>query len=65
MIAAQQSSVKKPDIQLFQKKQWAVAGVSQWTEHWPMNRKVTGLIPSQAHAWVAGQVPTWGHSRGN
>ena len=24
----------------------ARAGVAQWTEHWPVNRKVAGLIPS-------------------
>ena len=39
--------------------------MAQWIEHWPGNRKVAGLIPSQAHAWVAGQVPSWGGVRGN
>ena len=25
----------------------ALAGVAQWTEHWPVNQKVATLIPSQ------------------
>ena len=24
-----------------------LAGVAQWIEHWPMNQRVTGSIPSQ------------------
>ena len=24
-----------------------LAGVAQWTEHWPANQKFTGSIPSQ------------------
>ena len=41
------------------------ASVAQWIEHWPMNQKVAGLIPVGAHAWVAGQVSSWGHVRGD
>ena len=25
----------------------ALAGVAQWIEHWPVNQRVAGLIPSQ------------------
>ena len=25
----------------------ALAGVAQWIEHWPVNQRVTGSIPSQ------------------
>ena len=38
----------------------ALAGVSLWVERRPANRKVAGLIPVRAHAWVASQVPGWG-----
>ena len=24
-----------------------LAGVAQWTEHWPVNQKATGLVPGQ------------------
>ena len=34
----------------------ALPGVTQWIEHWPVNQRVTGLIPIREHAWVAGQV---------
>lgn len=27
--------------------------------------EVTGSIPGQAYAWVAGQIPSLGHARGN
>ena len=30
---------------------------AQWVGHCSANQKVAGLIPGQAHAWVAGQVP--------
>ena len=26
----------------------ALAGVAQWTARWPLNERITGLIPSQA-----------------
>ena len=44
---------------------WALAGVAQWIEHQPEKHRVAGSIPSQAHAWVAGQVPGGGHMRGS
>ena len=31
----------------FKKVKTALAGVAQWIESWPVNQKVTGLIPSQ------------------
>ena len=41
------------------------AGVAQWIEHWPVNKRVAGLIPSQGTCLVAGQVPKRGRARGN
>ena len=35
-----------------------LAGAAQWVEIQPVNQKVAG-----AHAWVAGQVPSWGCAR--
>ena len=32
---------------------------------WAANQRVAGSIPSRAHAWVAGQVPSCGCVRGN
>ena len=29
------------------KKLLALAGVAQWIEHWPVNQRITGSIPSQ------------------
>ena len=26
---------------------FALAGVAQWIEHWPVNQRVTGSVPSQ------------------
>ena len=43
----------------------ALAGVAQWIEHWLAKRKLAGLIPVRAHAWVVGQVPGWGYATGN
>ena len=43
----------------------ALAAVAQWIECRPVNQRVTGLIPVRAHAWVAGQVPSWRCMRGN
>ena len=34
----------------------ALAGVAQWIECWSVIQRVASLIPSQAHAWVAGQI---------
>ena len=44
---------------------WVLAGVAQWIECWPVNQKVMVRFPVRAHAWVAGQVPSRGHARGN
>ena len=46
-------------------KPLALAAVAQWIECQPENRRVAGLIPIGAHAWVTGQVPSWGGVRGN
>ena len=35
----------------------ALASVAQWIECRPVNRSVTGWIPSQAHAWIVGWPP--------
>ena len=43
----------------------ALAGVAQWIEHWLVNQRVTGSFAVRTHAWVAGQVPSWGYVRGN
>ena len=47
------------------KKSTALAGVAQWIECKPVKQGVTCSIPSQAHAWVAGQVPSRGRTRGS
>ena len=42
-----------------------LAGVAQWIER---GLQTTGLpvrFPVRAHAWIAGQVPSGGHMRGN
>ena len=39
-----------------------------WLSGLSANLQNKGLLvrfPVRAHAWVAGQVPSWGHSRGN
>ena len=41
------------------------AGVAQWIERWPANRKVVVLFPVRAHSWVVCQAPSWGRARGN
>ena len=50
-----------------QGKDWngALAGVAQWTDCRPVNQRVSGSIPIWAHAWVVGQIPSWGCARGN
>ena len=30
-----------------------------------LNQRVLVQFPVRAHAWVVGQVPSWGHMRGN
>ena len=42
----------------------ALAGVAQWTERQPANQSLV-QFPVRTHAWVVGQVPSWGHARGN
>ena len=43
----------------------ALAGVAQWIEHRPAKQRVTGSISIREQAWIAGQVPGQGHTRGN
>ena len=43
----------------------ALAGVAQWIERWPANQRGAGSVSSPAHAWVAGQVPSGGCTRGH
>ena len=38
----------------------ALAGVAQWIEHGPANRKVVGSIPSQGTCLGCGPGPWWG-----
>ena len=42
-----------------------LAGVAQWNERRPANQRVAIRFPVRAHAWVAGQVPSKGRTRGN
>ena len=37
-----------------------MAGVAQWIEHWPVNQKVTTLIPSQGPCLGCGPGPWLG-----
>ena len=46
-------------------KERAPAGGAQWIEHWPANQGSPVQFPVRAHAWVAGQVPSRGSTRGN
>ena len=39
------------------KEEVALAGVVQWTECWPVNRKVIGLIPGQGTCLGCGPGP--------
>ena len=45
----------------------ALAGVAQWTEHQPVNQRVTGSIPSQGTCLGCrpGRAPSRGCMRGN
>ena len=54
-----------PDFKALKNYMRALAGVAQWTKYQPENGKVSGSISVRAHAWVASQVPSWGHVRGN
>ena len=40
---------------------WALAGAAQWIEHWPVNQRVSGSIPSQGTCLGCGPgYPVWG-----
>ena len=41
-------------------KSLALAGVAQWIEHWPVNQRIAGLIPSQGTCLGCRQSPWWG-----
>ena len=43
----------------------ALAGVVQWTEHGLRTKGLPVQFPVREHAWIAGQVPSGGHERGN
>ena len=46
------------------KFKWALAGVAQWIEYWPVNQRVTGLIPSKGTCLGCRTGPQWGvHER--
>ena len=45
-------------------KKEALAGVAQWTEHGPVNQRVTGLIPSQGTCLGCRLVPQLGAHEG-
>ena len=50
----------KLDTIFLKKLHSALASVAQWIEHWPMNQRVTGLIPSQGTCLGYGPGPQWG-----
>ena len=35
----------------------ALVGVAQWIEHWPVNQRVSGLVPSQGTGLGCGPGP--------
>ena len=39
---------------------FSLASVARWIEHWPVNQKVAGSIPSQSTYLGCGQAPSWG-----
>ena len=47
------------------KECFALAGVAQWIEHWPVNQRSLVRFPVRAHAWVVGQVPSRECVKGN
>ena len=51
--------------EIIEKEISALAGVTQWIEGPPASRKVAGSILDRSRAWVAGQVPSWGHATGD
>ena len=52
--------ILKCTLSTYKKVCCPLAGVAQWIERGPENRKVSGLIPGQGTCWVVGQVPGWG-----
>ena len=66
-------NVKEKDIKLkiTKKLVWwrggrgGLPGVAQWIEHGLQTKGSPVLSPVRAHVWVAGQVPSRGHTRGN
>ena len=60
-------SVRLKTIKILEKNQavksemfLALAGVAQWIEHWPVNQRVAGLIPSQGTCLGCGPGPHLG-----
>ena len=45
---------------LYNQDNSALAGVAQWTEHWPATQKVTGSIPGQGTGLGCGSGPQLG-----
>ena len=50
----------KRDHKRLLSKSSALAGVAQWIERGLQTKGAPVLLPVGAHAWVAGQVPSWG-----
>ena len=50
-------SLSSNDVIIKKKKNLVLAGVAQWTEHWPVNQRVAGLIPSQGTCLGCGPGP--------
>ena len=42
-----------------------MAGMAQWVERWPVNRKVTSLIPGRGTFLGCGLGPLLGYARGS
>ena len=49
----------------YKKGRRALAGVAQWIECRLQTKGLPVRFPVRAHAWVAGQVLSTGHTRGN
>ena len=66
-VLLQKSPVMKLSLTFKKKKKkdLTFTGVAQLLGYHPAKQKVTGSIPSQAHARVAGSVPDWVHAGGN
>ena len=47
-------------LSLKKKKNLVLAGVAQWTEHWPVNQRVAGLIPSWHIPGLGARSPAGG-----